>query len=276
MQRERWRGDGLVPRPLTALPQVLVDGRRGTRPAGRDDQLDGMHRARADLDLLGRAMLDQILPLDPGDEPRGEFQDAVEAQDVGDEVVGEHRQPGQIAQLRDAGPVQVRGGDLGALEEWDPELVVAIAVGEARPAPERRGQADRRPSGRIDDAGERSAVLVAHAGAEVAQRRRVELHQFMARILPEDGGEARPIEPGEFVGAPRAGGLDVVTQAGGDRVVARQVAALAQRGKPARPEVDGVQRQPDRRHASRGRRRWRGGGSLAARPAHPRISRLSA
>ena len=89
--------DGLVPRPLTALPQVLVDGRRGQpRPAGRDDQLDGMHRARADLDLLGRAMLDQLLPLDPGHEPRGELQDAVEAQDVGDEVVGEHRQPAQI------------------------------------------------------------------------------------------------------------------------------------------------------------------------------------
>jgi hypothetical protein len=46
-------------------------------------------------------------------------QHAVDAQDVGDEVVGEDRQPVDVAELRNAGERQVARHDLGALvEAW--------------------------------------------------------------------------------------------------------------------------------------------------------------
>ena len=78
-----------------------------------------MHRTRADLDLLGRAVLDQLPALDPADQLRVEPEDAVEPQHMGDEVVGEHRQPLEVAEVGDARPVQIGGGDLRALEERD-------------------------------------------------------------------------------------------------------------------------------------------------------------
>ena len=62
---------------------------------GGDEQLDGVQRAGADLDLLGRVVLDQLLGVDPGDEVVVELEHAVEPQHVRDEVVGEERQRGR-------------------------------------------------------------------------------------------------------------------------------------------------------------------------------------
>ena len=76
-----------------------------------------MQGAGSDLHLLGRAVLDQLPAVDAGDERGGEVQHAVEAQHVGDQVVGEHRQPVEVGGARDAGAGEIGGGDLGALEE---------------------------------------------------------------------------------------------------------------------------------------------------------------
>ena len=59
-------GTGLVGGLLTAVPEHLIDlgGGHGDRRRG-DDQLDRVHRAGPDLDLLGRTVLDQLAALDP-------------------------------------------------------------------------------------------------------------------------------------------------------------------------------------------------------------------
>ena len=100
-----------------AQPQKLIDvSRSGARP-GSDDQLDGVQRAGADLDLLGRAVLDQLLAFDPADQPRFELEDPVEPEHVRHEVVREHGQPREVGELRHPGPGQVRRRDLRALQE---------------------------------------------------------------------------------------------------------------------------------------------------------------
>ena len=115
-------------------------------------------------------MRDQFLALDPPDELGVETQDAVEPQDVGDEVVGEHRQPVEIVKPRDTGAGEVGGGDLGALEEWDRELAVARAVGEALPGPEPRREPGRGGPGGVGDRGKATVVFGGDMGAEVTQR----------------------------------------------------------------------------------------------------------
>src|SRR4051794_34640775 len=83
---------GLVARLAAAVPEHVVD-HRGTRASVcGDEQVDGVQRAGADLDLLRRVVLEQLLRLDPGDERRLELEHAVEPQHVRDQVVGEQRQ----------------------------------------------------------------------------------------------------------------------------------------------------------------------------------------
>ena len=82
-----------------------------------DEQLDRVQRAGADLDLLGRVVVEQLATIDPADERRLELEHAVDPQHVRDQVVGEQRQRGDIRGRRDALQVQVGGGELGALEE---------------------------------------------------------------------------------------------------------------------------------------------------------------
>ena len=84
---------GLVTRLLPAVPQVFVDlgrGDRGGRGPRGDDQLHGVQGAGSDLHLLGRAGLDQLLAVDACSEGGVEVQHAVEAQDVGHQVVQGH------------------------------------------------------------------------------------------------------------------------------------------------------------------------------------------
>src|SRR5690606_19908865 len=81
-------GDGLDGRVLAPLPQLVVDGGRGgAGPPG--EQLDGVHAAGADLDLLGAAGLQQLAPLDAPGEVVVVDEDPGHAEHVGDEVVRE-------------------------------------------------------------------------------------------------------------------------------------------------------------------------------------------
>src|SRR5689334_6695052 len=82
-------GPRLVGRLATAQPQQLVDVGRAAVGSRGGDELDRVQRAGADLDLLGRSVLDQVTALDALRQCCVEAQDPVEAQDVGDEVVGE-------------------------------------------------------------------------------------------------------------------------------------------------------------------------------------------
>ena len=101
-----------------------------------------MHRTRADLDLLARVVLDQLRSLDAGNELGRERQHTVDSQDVGDEVVREHGEAIEIVKRRGAGSLQVSGGDLGAFEEGNRQLVIPGSVREALPAAQASCQHD--------------------------------------------------------------------------------------------------------------------------------------
>ncbi len=102
-----------------------------------------MHSARPDLDLLGRAVLDQLPAFDAGHQLGVEPQHAVEPQHVRHEVVGEHRQLIEVVELSDTCTLKVGRGDLRALEEWNLASVVDRDVREAAPAGQRLDQAYR-------------------------------------------------------------------------------------------------------------------------------------
>ena len=70
-----------------------------------------------------------------------ELEHAVEPQHVRDEVVGEQRQPVEVPAGRDAGQLEVGGGDLGALEERDRLAVVGRDVGHVGQRRERARRA---------------------------------------------------------------------------------------------------------------------------------------
>ena len=111
---------GLVARRGAAVPEHVVDrGRGGAGRVGLHEQLDGMQRAGPDLDLLRGVVLDQRAGVDARDEVVVELEHAVDAQHVRDEVVGEQGQPVQVVGGGEPGQREVRGGDLGALEERD-------------------------------------------------------------------------------------------------------------------------------------------------------------
>ena len=191
-----------------------------------------MDRAGADLPLL---------PAD-GQRPSGVDQrreasviaeHAVAAQDMGDEVVGEDRQPVEIVELGDAGKREVGGEDLGALEE--------AAVGVHRhPRGDGLGQPlGAAPAGRHQV--ERRSL--AEEAAEPAQRLGVEGDQLVVGWLTEHVRElGRPDAPqlGVRVGTRRA---EAVGQGPGDRRVAAASRPLAERREPAGPEVDRVEDQ---------------------------------
>ena len=69
-----------------------------------------MQRAGADLHLLGRVVLDQRAGVDPSHELVVEAQDAVEAQDVRDEVVREKGERRQVVAAGQALEAQIGGG----------------------------------------------------------------------------------------------------------------------------------------------------------------------
>ena len=110
---------------------------------GGHEQLDRVDRAGADLDLLRRVVLDQLLGVDPRDELRLELEHAVEPQHVRHEVVGEQRERAEVARGRDALEVEVGGGELGALEERDRRAAVGRDVAPGRQRGEALGERHR-------------------------------------------------------------------------------------------------------------------------------------
>jgi len=122
------------------LPQELIDSGRGRVLAGGDYELDGVKCAGPDLHLLGRSVLDQLLALDSSNQVLFEEEDPVQAQDMGDEVVGEHRQTIEVGELGRAGASQVGRGDLGTLEKRDLQLFIGGGVGEAVPPAQMFGE----------------------------------------------------------------------------------------------------------------------------------------
>jgi hypothetical protein len=132
-----------------------------------------VHRRRADL-ALGAAGLQQLAGVDPPLELRLVSEDAVHAQDVRDQVVGEDREPVEVVELGDAGEREVVGGDLGALPE--PLVVEEGHLGEGLRQP--LGRAAGRP-----DRIQRAAL--AEPVAEVVEGLRVQGHQFVAALLAE-------------------------------------------------------------------------------------------
>ena len=245
---------GLVPRLLTAQPQQLVDLRRA-RPALNagapgprgDNQLDGVQCAGAKLDFLRAAVLDQLAPVDPGDQSRVQAQDSVETEHVRDQIVSEHRQPAQIVWLDHARSGQIRGRDLGAFEEGDIDVVVARAVGKAGPGPEAPRQRDDRSGGGRGQGLKPSAAFITHVPAEVPQRSGEQCHQLMSGILTERLGYLSGLDVGERSGAPASVPGEALADARGDGEVARVPGALVQGGKPPGAEVDRVKREPERR-----------------------------
>ena len=112
-----------------AVPEGTVDLVPG-EVGGDGKQLDRVEGAGAQLYLLGGAVDEELFGFDPVGQIGVEPEDAVDAEDVGDEVVGEGRQLLDAREVGDAGPVQVGCSQLGSLEEWDPVAVIPGSVGE--------------------------------------------------------------------------------------------------------------------------------------------------
>ena len=185
--------------------------------------------------------------IDPRDKLGVEGEDPVEPEDVRHEIVGEHRQLGDVFEARGARPRQVRRGDLSALEERDRPAVVSGAVGERRPPCERVDELHRRAAGAVDERGERAVEAGQQPLAEIVQRIGEQPDQLVLWVLPEDARELEATDRPEFGGGPRAAQVEPAPDAGGDRRVAAEPGQLAQRREPARAEVDRVEREPVRR-----------------------------
>src|SRR3954471_18267826 len=92
--------DRLVARLAAAIPQPAVEGLLVDAQALRD-RPGRVHRAGADLALRPSGG-QQPADVDVLGQARLVAQDAVDAQDVGDEIVGEDRQAVQVVKVRDA------------------------------------------------------------------------------------------------------------------------------------------------------------------------------
>ena len=116
-------------------------------------------------------MLEQLAGFDPLLQVWIESQHAVEPKHLGDEVVGEGREPVEAGQIGETGPRHVGGGNLGALEEGDRATLVGRDVGEGAPAGKQVGERRRRAVGGLDHGPEATAVLIlAHARQRRAGR----------------------------------------------------------------------------------------------------------
>ena len=161
-------------------------------------------------------------PLDPRHELRLERQHAVEAEDVGHEVVGEHRQLAEVGRVDHAGAVEVGGGDLRPLEERQPELVVAGGVGKARPAAEQLGQRRGRSAGDRGQREEPAAELRLRPGrrGRAASSANSAISGWL-RVLAAAAGELRRLDRGQLGGGPGPVGVEAPADAAGDRAGSR-------------------------------------------------------
>ena len=151
-----------------------------------------------------------------------------------------------LAEVGDAGVVQVGGSDLRALAEGDAATCVRGGVGEAVPAGEALRERHGGAVGSVRHREEAAVVLVHDARAEVVERVGEQCHQLVVGVLAERRGDRRRVERAQLGGGPCAVLREAVAQAERDRPVARAFVALAQRREPAGAEVDRVEREVKR------------------------------
>lgn len=97
--------------------------------------------------------------VDPGHECGIEAQDPVHAQDVRHEVVREYAQRAEVPPVGDPGTLQVRGGDLGPLEEWELQPPMARLVRKQSHVPSRRVKRTAEPPSASTTAASRPSWL---------------------------------------------------------------------------------------------------------------------
>ena len=225
------RGCALYRPGLAAAPQPVVELVLGCAGAS-GDELAGVHRAGTDLAFVATGRQQQAA-VDVRGQALVVDQDAVGAQHMRDEVVGEDRQPVQVLEAHDAGESQVRRHDLRALVE--------PAIGEQRHAAcQLRRESLRRSARRARNV---ERVALTEEPAELAQRLREQGHQLVIGALAERVGDLLGAHRAQLRRRPRSMRAEAIGERPRDGEVARRAAALAQRGKPSRAEVQRVERQ---------------------------------
>ncbi len=230
----------------------MARAHRAARAAGgRRAALHRVDRAGPDLHLLGRARRDELPGVDAAPELRRVAEHSLAAQHVGHEVVREEGEIVDVLETPEAAPAesgrQVRDADLGALVERNLEAAVARHVPVQRHRCQELDEARGAPAGRPERPLESPGVALDEETAEVVQRAREERHQLRrvrrGGILTEDPRALPGVERAQLLGAPRPLRREVLLERGGDAEVARHPGALLQDGKPARAEVDRVERE---------------------------------
>ena len=223
-------GCGAGAPPCTAAPArgstAQVSSTRGGTPSRAAISSQACTAQAADLALL-LARRQQLAGVDAGGERGVVAQHPVHAQHVGDEVVGEDREPVEVGELGHAGEREVVRHDLGALPE-------AEVVEEGHPGGEHRGEPLGRAAGLLHQV-ERATVT--EEAAEVAERLGVERHQLVVRLLPEHRGNVGRLQCPQFGGRPRPGGAPAVGERRGHREVARHPGRLRSVGNQPEPKL---------------------------------------
>ena len=244
------------------------------RPERGDDQLDRVHGAGADLHLLGRVVLDQLLAVDPGDESRSNASTPSSRSTWGTRLSANIVSRPRSSKRGGAGAVQVGGGDLGALEERQLEPAVAASRRRSIPAASRLAKRGRRAAGGVDTAANAAGVS-----------RRAPRSRASAQTAPS----ARDLGPGRgprdlgrrrvAVSSPRVHGPCAslaLAQMRRDRAVAADARRACAASEPPGAEVDRVERQPAGGDVARGVG-WTGPAGCepgcSTRTARPRTAR---
>src|SRR3954466_10245693 len=122
------------------------------------------------------------------------MEDPVDAEDVGDEVVGEGGEVLEAGEVGDPGAVEIRSGELGSLKDGDLAAVVAGDVGEGVPGGEGGGESwDRvRYCSRAEKA---VLVLAADVVCDIAERSGELPHQRVFGVLAHYLGNRLLVHP---------------------------------------------------------------------------------
>ena len=162
------------------------------------------------------------------------------------EVVGEHRQAIEIAELRDAGASEVGRCDLRAFQERDLSSSYVELSANELPAAELLGEGYRRAAGGIDDGLRTGRRARRRRGCPRSRSDRANSAiSSCSGSCPSTAAISAASIVGELRPAPGPTGLEPLTDSGRDRVVAGARIALAQGREPARAEIDRVERQPE-------------------------------
>jgi hypothetical protein len=200
-----------------------------------------MDGAGAQLDLFRRAVDEQLPGFDRLLQAPLEPEDAVDAEDLRDEVVGEGGEAPAVGERGEAGAVDVGGGQLGALEERHPPASVGGDVGEGLPRGEHPGEADGGTACVVDHGLKAAAVIDQDVGADLTQGCRELGHQRMVGVLADHLGDLGGVELDQLPRRPGSCPAEALGDSGGDREVAAAGGPLADRRPPAGAEIDRVE-----------------------------------